>query len=60
MQAVLSKAAGLAAPLEISFERERPSRPIWRLLVWAGGPFPGAVALLKFPRTKMGARPANA
>ncbi|WP_431673651.1 CHAT domain-containing protein [Rhizobium leguminosarum] len=36
VQATLSK-VGLPAPLEISFEQARPSRPIRRVAIWAGG-----------------------
>ncbi len=45
VQAVLSKVVGLAAPLEISFARPRPSRPIRRISVWAGGPWHEAFEL---------------
>jgi CHAT domain len=45
VQAVLSKTAGLAAPLEISFERARPLRPIRRISVWTGGPWHEAFEL---------------
>lgn len=37
VQAMLIKAAQLAAPLEISFEDAQPSRPIRRIAVWTGG-----------------------
>ena len=39
VQALLTKVAGIAAPLEISFARSRPPRPIRRISVWAGGPW---------------------
>src|SRR5271169_2480468 len=42
---MLAKVAGLAAPLEISFERARPPRPIRRIAVWAGGPWHEAFEL---------------
>ena len=39
VQAMLSKAADVTAPLEISFEWPHPPRPIRRVAVWAGGPW---------------------
>ncbi|NEJ17720.1 CHAT domain-containing protein [Rhizobium leguminosarum] len=38
VQAMLSK-VGFPAPLEISFEQARASRPIRRIAIWAGGPW---------------------
>jgi hypothetical protein len=37
VQAVLAKATGIEAPLEISFEQAQPPRPIRRVSVWVGG-----------------------
>ncbi len=38
LQAMLRKSGAVAAPLEISFQRAQPPRPIRRISVWAGGP----------------------
>lgn len=45
VQAVLAKAADVTAPLEISFERPCPPRPIRRVAVWTGGPLHEAFEL---------------
>ncbi len=37
VQAMLAKATAVTAPLEISFERPLPPRPIRRIAVWTGG-----------------------
>ena len=37
VQAMLVKIAGIAAPLEISFERKNPSRSTRHIAVWTGG-----------------------
>lgn len=39
LQAMLSKSLAIQAPLEISFEKARSSRPIRRVSAWAGGPW---------------------
>ncbi len=37
LQGMLAKATGLAAPLEVSFQRSKPLRPVQRISVWASG-----------------------
>ncbi|WP_143131927.1 CHAT domain-containing protein [Methylobacterium sp. 174MFSha1.1] len=39
VQALLAKMADVMAPIEISFEHPRPTRPIRRVAVWRGGPW---------------------
>lgn len=45
VQAVLAKSANLTTPIEISFERPRPPRPVRRIAVWTGGPWHEAFEL---------------